>query len=341
MCDFHNMIPSPSLLKNLFPAPSAFIHEQRHIAKAIAEGRDPRLLILVGPCSIHDEKSAIEYASNLKQLAQEVQDSCFLILRAFFEKPRTARGWNGLLNDPDLDSSCDMAKGLYLSRKLLKTFADMQLPTACEFLDPNAAPYLSDLVTWGIIGARTCSSPLHRGLVSSLPMACGFKNSLDGSWEQAINGIVTARESLGRLTIDSEGRICQEFTKGNPHAYLILRGSTESPNCDKSSIENALLDLDEAGLPSRLMVDCAHGNSGKCPQKQIDVFRSVIELRNQDAMKGIFGVLLESFIEEGRQTIDDGKQELLYGVSVTDPCLDWSTTRLLIEEAVSVAHPSR
>jgi len=328
-------ILAPSFLKKQFPAPAAFISEQRNRAKAIAEGKDSRLLILVGPCSIHDEKSAIEYANALKQLSEEVQESCLLVMRAFFEKPRTARGWNGLLHDPDLDGSGNISKGLYLSRKLLQQFANMGVPTACEFLDPCAAPYLSDLVTWGIIGARTSSSPLHRGLVSSLSLPCGFKNSLDGTWGQAINGILTAREPLARLTIDEEGRIAQENTKGNSDVYLILRGSHHRPNSDEASIEAALSDLEEFGLPSRLMIDCSHGNSGKCPQKQIEVFRSVIEQRNRGA-EGIFGVLLESFLEEGRQPIEHDKQELRYGVSITDPCLDWASTRLLIEEAAEI-----
>ncbi len=330
-------ILTPSFLKKRLPAPHAFIAEQRHRVKAIAEGRDPRLLILVGPCSIHDEKSAIEYATSLKQLAEEVQETCFLVLRAFFEKPRTSRGWTGLLHDPDLDGSGNINKGLYLSRTLLKHFADLQMPTACEFLDPCAAPYLSDLITWGIIGARTSSSPLHRGLVSSLSMPCGFKNSLDGNWGQAINGILTAREPIGRLTIDEEGRLAQEVTKGNRDVYLILRGSHHQPNCDEASIEAALSDLEEFGLPGRLMIDCAHGNSGKCTQKQIENFRSIIEVRNR-GMEGIFGVLLESFLKGGRQSIEQDKQDLRYGVSITDPCLDWASTRLLIEEAAAMVH---
>ena len=326
-------IPAPSALKQRFPAPSAWIERQRTEIKAIAEGRDPRLLLIVGPCSIHDEESALDYAEQLKALAIEVQESCHLVMRAFFEKPRTLRGWNGFLLDPDLDGSWDIGKGLHLSRKLLKDLADMQVPTACEFLNPLAAPYLSDLVTWGIIGARTSSSPLHRHMVSGLSLPCSFKNGLDGSWKLALNSILTAREPLARLTIDDEGRICQEYTRGNQDVYLTLRGSCQRPNSDKESIEEALNDLEEAGLRRRLLVDCSHGNSGKMAEKQIEVFRSILEMR-ENGKEEIFGMLLESFLEEGQQSLDG--DPLRYGVSITDPCLDWASTRVLVEEAAAM-----
>lgn len=325
-------LPEPASVLNRYPAPQEFIENQREMAKAIAKGADPRLLIFVGPCSIHDEASALEYASRLKQLSEEVKDHCLLIMRAFLEKPRTARGWNGLLHDPRLDGSFDLSSGLWLARKLLQELAEMGVPVACEFLEPLAAPYLTDLVTWGIIGARTSSSPLHRQLASSLPMPCGFKNSLDGSWEQAINSLLVAREKTGRFSIDKHGCLVKEMTKGNADAYLILRGSCRKPNCDELSIETALNDLEDAGLRRRLIVDCAHGNSGKMPKKQIEVFRSILDFRKQKE-EAVFGIMLESFLEEGRQQI----YEQRYGVSITDPCLDWASTQALIEEVAQFA----
>jgi len=324
-------IPEPSSVLNRYPAPHEFIAKQREIAKAVAKGTDPRLLIIVGPCSIHDEASAYEYASNLKQLADEVKENCLLVMRAFLEKPRTARGWNGLLHDPRMDGSFDIANGLWTSRKILKEFADMGMPVACEFLDPLATPYLQDLVTWGIVGARTSSSPLHRQLVSSLPMPCGFKNCLDGSWEQAINSLLVAREPSAHLTIGRNGMITKEITKGNPDTYLILRGSCRKANCDELSIETALNDLEDSGLPRRIIIDCAHGNSGKMPKKQIDVFRSILDFRRKKE-ESVFGIMLESYLHEGRQQIYEQK----YGVSITDPCLDWASTQALIEESANL-----
>lgn len=328
-------LPSPALLKQMFPAPDKFVHDNRAIARKIARGEDHRFLLVVGPCSIHDEQSALEYASKLKELAKEVEENCFVIMRAFFEKPRTMRGWNGMLHDPDLDGSGDIGKGLFLTRKLLKQFAEMQLPIACEFLDPFATPYISDLVTWGIIGARTASSPIHRGLVSSLPIPCGFKNNLEGNWQPAINGIMTARESIARITINEHGKICREITQGNKDCYLVLRGSYEATNYDPGSIRDALSDLRMFGLPERILIDCSHGNSGKRADKQIEVFRSLLEY-NKEGRGKIFGLLLESFLEPGTQAIEAGRSALRYGVSVTDPCLDWDSTKLLIEEAAAL-----
>ncbi|MBS3903371.1 MAG: 3-deoxy-7-phosphoheptulonate synthase [Anaplasmataceae bacterium] len=329
-------LPSPALLKQLFPIQNAFVHNSRKTARAIASGKDPRLLLIVGPCSIHNEESVLDYAAKLKKLSEEVSEACFIVMRAFFEKPRTVHGWNGMLYDPDLDGSGDISKGLFLTRRLLKHFADMHLPIACEFLDPIAAPYFSDLITWGIIGARTASSPLHRQLVSSLPLPCGFKNNLDGNWQPAIHGILTAKEAFSRMTINDEGKVCREITTGNSDSYLVLRGSNASINYDLASIHEALSDLRFHGLPERLMVDCSHGNSGKQADKQIEVFRSVLDYPKEKKEK-IFGILLESFLEPGKQLLNADKNTLLYGVSVTDPCLDWASTKHLIEEAAALS----
>jgi 3-deoxy-7-phosphoheptulonate synthase len=239
-------LPSPAFLRQQYPASSASIVRGRRAIEAIGAGIDSRLLIILGPCSLHDEESSYEYAAQVKSLAQEVQEHCLLVMRTFLEKPRTGKGWTGLLYDPHMNGSYDIAQGLLLARKILTTIVDMDLPIAYEFLDPLAAPYLEDLVTFGIIGARTSSSPVHRQLVSGLAMPCGFKNCLDGNWHQAINSIAVAAEPITRLTIDQDGQIIQKETSGNQNSYLILRGGYRRVNCDPTSIEQALLDLEKA-----------------------------------------------------------------------------------------------
>lgn len=325
-------IPSPHQLKMEFP-PSSLESEKaiswRREVGAILRRSDPRLAILVGPCSIHDPEVALDYAKKLKKLVDEKLENIFLIMRLFFEKPRTRLGWKGILYDPFLDGSNDMAAGLRISRKLLLEITEIGLPCCTELLDPIVPAYFDDLITWGLIGARTSASQPHRQLASNLTIPVGFKNDVHGELDVAISGIISSRSPHSYIGIDLHGQIVGMQSAGNPLTHLVLRGSSQKVNYDPESIERALLELKKHHLEERVLVDCSHGNSQKIVENQKIVFQSVIE----QAVKGnhaIVGAMLESHLRGGRQKLGEDPSLLLYGVSITDACLSWEETKELL-----------
>lgn len=328
-------LPSPQEIKRLFPLSSAarmYIHQSRETAKQIIRGEDQRKALIVGPCSIHDRKSAIEYAERFKELSKEVSRTSFMVMRVYVEKPRTSTGWKGLLYDPHLDGSHDIKTGLLWTRELLLALAERQVPCATEFVDPLAALYFDDLITWGFIGARTSSSQPHRQFASSLEMPVGFKNATDGNLETAIHGALSAKEPHVALHIDGDGKLCAIQSHGNPFAHIVLRGAYDFTNYDSSSVRHAAEKLKGTHLPQRLMIDCSHGNCQKQYEKQQEAFLSVIE-QIEKGNDGILGLMLESHLESGNQPLKDDPSQLKYAVSITDPCLDWKTTEALIYSA--------
>lgn len=311
----------------LIKASSDAIDYWRYNILQILQGSSPRLLLIVGPCSIHSTKTALEYAEKLKTLSDEVSDVFMIVMRTYFEKPRTLHGWKGFLYDPLLDGSCDAAKGIFLSRTLLSHLTELGMPTATEFLDPLAAPYLSDFISWGSIGARTCQSQIHRQLASSLDMPVGFKNRPDGNIECAIQSILSAKNTQKFLGIDLDGKIAHVQGNGNIYPHLVLRGGETRPNYDLLSITQSLKQLEEAFLPKTLIIDCSHDNSKKDYTQQATIFSSLID----KSIEGVRGIMLESFFLEANQSIS-GSTISEY-VSITDPCLNWSKTETLIREA--------
>ena len=325
-------LSSPMAFKQEMPAKAhqlEFVQESRNQIANILDGNDNRLLVIVGPCSIHDLKAAKEYATNLRQLADEVSKSFFIIMRTYFEKPRTALGWKGMLYDPHLDGSNDIAAGIRQSRQLLLDLAEMQVPTATEFLDPLSPRFLGDLISWSCVGARTTESQIHRQLASGLPMPIAFKNSTSGNVNVAVKGVLTAACSHAFLSVDDLGHVAIVRTHGNPHAHIALRGGENCPNYDAHSIEKALELLRKNRLPERLIIDCSHDNSNRCQDKQKAVFDSVIQqfLNGNTAIRGL---ALESNLVAGNQRMPLDKSRLHYAVSLTDPCLDWEDTEALI-----------
>ncbi len=294
----------------------------------ILNGRDQRLLVVVGPCSIHDPEAAIDYGKRLASSAESVGRELLVVMRVYFEKPRTTIGWKGLINDPDLDNSFKINKGLRLARKLLLDLGDLGLPTGTEYLDLISPQYLADLISWGAIGARTTESQTHRELASGLSCPVGFKNATNGDIQVAVDAIAAARHSHHFLSVTKAGNSAIFETGGNPDCHLILRGGAR-PNYDMFSVDDACQLLDKAGLTKRLMIDASHANSRKTPARQCDVARDVATqvARGNDA---IIGIMLESFIEEGRQSAIPGVQ-LKYGQSITDPCMAWKDTEELLQ----------
>ncbi len=331
-------LPSPQQVKMrlpLEPQAAAFIAKSRETAKRIVQGGDSRKALIVGPCSIHDCKSAIEYAEHLKQLAERVEKSCFMVMRVYVEKPRTSTGWKGLLYDPHLDGSHDIETGLLLTRELLLALVEKGVPAAAEFVDPLAALYFEDLITWGFIGARTSASQPHRQFASSCTMPIGFKNSTDGNLDSAVHGVLSAMAPHASLGIGAEGQLCAIKSEGNAYSHTVLRGAHDFTNYDPESVQAALEVLKKAELPQRLMIDCSHGNCQKSFEKQQDVFLSVLQQIEKGNEK-IFGLMLESHLESGSQLLTEDTSLLKYAVSITDPCLDWKRTEALIYSADSV-----
>jgi len=311
------------------PRGSECVTGARRAIEAILEGRDARLLAIVGPCSIHDPKAAVEYALRLRELAISVRDRICIVMRVYFEKPRTVVGWKGLINDPDLDGSYRINKGLRLARALLADLADLGLPAATEFLDTTLGQFFADLVSWGAIGARTVESQVHRELASGLSMPVGFKNRTDGNVQVAVEAILAARERHLFPSLTKEGAPAIFETTGNPHCHLVLRGGTVTgPNFGREAVAAALAGLRAANLPEVVMIDCSHGNSGKRPERQLDVVEDVLaqRLTGQLALKAL---MLESHLVGGRQ--EPGGSALTYGQSVTDACLAFDDTRRAIE----------
>ena len=293
-------------------------------------GEDDRLIVIVGPCSIHDIDAALDYGRRLASLMRQLEDSLIIVMRVYFEKPRTTVGWKGLINDPDLNDSFKINKGLRLARQLLVDLNGLGLPTGTEYLDLISPQYLADLVSWGAIGARTTESQTHRELASGLSCPVGFKNATDGDVQVAIDAIGAAQCPHHFLSVTKEGRSAIFATTGNEDCHIILRGGGGKTNYDMFSVDDACALLSKAGLSARLMIDASHANSRKIPKRQAEV-SSNIAAQICRGNKSIIGVMLESFIEEGRQDVISG-QELVYGQSITDPCMAWDTTELVLRE---------
>jgi len=304
----------------------------RRAVEAVLAGEDPRLIAVVGPCSIHDTEAAHDYATRLHALAGRVADRLLVIMRVYFEKPRTTVGWKGLINDPHLDDSFDVATGLRLARTLLIDIARMGLATATEFLEPITPQYIADTVVLGAIGARTTESPTHRQMASGLSMPVGFKNSTDGSLQAAVDAMQSARTPHSFLGIDNGGGISVVSTTGNPWGVLMLRGGRSGSNYAPEVMREARTRLEAAGLPPRIVVDCSHANSGKDPMRQSLVWRDVLEQRIAGD-RSIVGMMLESNIHAGSQPVQSDRARLAYGVSVTDACIGWDETEALVLEA--------
>ena len=301
----------------------------REVVRNILDGKDHRLFVVIGPCSIHDIKAAHEYAERLKVLAAEVSDTLYLVMRVYFEKPRTTVGWKGLINDPYLDDSFKIQDGLHIGRQLLLDLAEMGLPTATEALDPISPQYLQDLISWSAIGARTTESQTHREMASGLSSAVGFKNGTDGGLTVAINALQSVSSPHRFLGINQEGGVSIVTTKGNAYGHVVLRGGNGKPNYDSVSVALCEQALAKAKIKPNIMVDCSHANSNKKPELQPLVADNVTHqiLEGNDS---IVGLMLESHINAGQQSIPTDLSQLAYGVSVTDGCIDWQTTEQLL-----------
>jgi 3-deoxy-7-phosphoheptulonate synthase len=314
------------------------IHDARVEIHNILHEKDDRLLVIMGPCSIHDPEAAREYAGRLKQLMDQVEKEIRLVMRVYFEKPRTTVGWKGLINDPDLDGSFQINKGLRLARHLLADFAEMGVPAATEFLDLISPQYLADLISWGAIGARTTESQVHRELASGLSCPVGFKNGTDGSLKIAIDAIRSASQPHYFLSLTKEGHSAIFSTAGNDDCHIILRGG-KTPNYDADSINQAAAELETQGLTPMLMVDCSHANSSKDHRKQVDVCRNVAQ-QVAAGDRRIMGIMMESHLVEGRQDVIPG-QELSYGQSITDACIAWDSSEQLVLELAEAVKKRR
>jgi 3-deoxy-7-phosphoheptulonate synthase len=327
-----SILPTPDELTALLPVSSKSkqsVLEFRNSCATILRGDDKRIALLLGPCSIHDCKAALDYGKKIKELQALVDSDVFLVMRVFFEKPRTRIGWKGLLYDPFLDGSNHLAEGLKQSRKLLIDLTELGVPCATEFLDPLVASYLSDLISWGLVGARTVASQPHRQLASGLGFPIGFKNGIFGELDPAISGIIASRMPHTHFSINGAGKISALQTTGNPLTHLVLRGSEKTINCDSASVQLALLQLKEHHLEQRVVIDCAHGNSGKDSRRQIIAFNLCLE-QIRRGCREIRGLMLESNLKPGKQSIPKEQEQLLYGVSITDDCLGWDETEALV-----------
>ena len=327
-------LTAPVALRSSVPVDESifsFVRESREVVSNILDRNDHRLMVVVGPCSIHDRDAAIDYAAKLKGLSDELDDTLYIIMRVYFEKPRTTTGWKGLINDPSLDDSFDIEAGLKLGRTLLRDLLAMGLPTATEALDPITPQYLQDLICWSAIGARTTESQTHREMASGLSSAVGFKNGTDGSLDVAINALKSVQHPHRFLGINSEGVVSIFETRGNPYGHVVLRGGSNGQNYDSVNIAKCESALAKAGLPSNIMVDCSHANSSKDHNVQPLVTRDI----SNQILKGnnsIVGLMLESHLHEGRQDIPADLRDLQYGVSVTDACMNMETTETSLRE---------
>ena len=328
-----NAIITPAELKRQYPlsekAVQTVMKGQQSI-KRILDGADPRLFVVIGPCSIHDIEAAKDYATRLKKLADEVSETLLLVMRVYFEKPRTRVGWQGLINDPNLDGSCDIETGLTLARQLLLHLAEIGLPAAGEALDLVTPQYVQDLFCWTAIGARTTESQTHRKMASGFSCPVGFKNGTDGNVEVAINAIKSTLQQHNFVSVNPAGQVAIVRTKGNPYTHMVLRGGLDRPNYDSVSVELVERQLAEAGLKANIMVDCSHANSMKDPARQPYVMRDVTH-QILEGNQSIVGLMIESNLGWGNQAINSDLSELEYGVSVTDGCIDWETTETQIK----------
>ena len=328
------MLLTPAELHKRLPLTAdarAAVVAGRETVEAILDRRDPRLFVVVGPCSIHDPAAAMDYARRLKALSDELGDTLYLIMRVYFEKPRTTTGWKGLINDPDMDDSFKIQKGLGVARQLLTDIAELGLPTGTEALDPISPQYLSDLITWAAIGARTTESQTHREMASGLSTPVGFKNGTDGGLAVAINALLSVSKPHSFLGIDGEGQCSIIRTRGNRYGHVVLRGGPK-PNYDSVTIALCEQELAKNKLPANIVVDCSHANSSKKHELQPLVLNDVV---NQivDGNRSILGVMIESNLNAGNQPIPADLSQLTYGVSVTDACVDWETTERMLRDA--------
>lgn len=336
------LIPPSGLIRE-YPVTEELAKEvarSRQVVNDIITGRDRRLLAVVGPCSIHDEKAALEYAGLLKDLAREVEDEFFIVMRTYFEKPRTVLGWKGLVLDPDMDGSYDIEKGLAVARRLLLKITSMGMPVGCEVLDPIVPQYIDELISWASIGARTSESQTHRTLASGLSVSVGFKNSTNGDLTNAINAIRSAASPASFIGIDKDGNTVILRTTGNDCGHLILRGGDTGPNYYEDSVENAAQMMVQAGLEPSIVIDCSHGNSNKKPVRQKRVLRSILE----QVLWGtttIRGFMLESNLLPGCQSLGGDPAALNYGISITDPCIGWEETRTILTAAYRMLKEAR
>ncbi|RKR06326.1 3-deoxy-D-arabinoheptulosonate-7-phosphate synthase [Kushneria sinocarnis] len=335
-----DVLITPDALKREVPlsesAENTVIDSRETIAR-ILDGRDPRLLVVIGPCSIHDAEAAREYGRRLKALADSVSHSLFIVMRVYFEKPRTTTGWKGLINDPHLDDSFAIEDGLHIARGLLVELCEMGLPLATEALDPISPQYLQDCISWSAIGARTTESQTHREMASGLSGPVGFKNGTDGSLDVAVNALKSVAHPHNFLGINQQGQVSIIRTRGNPWGHVVLRGGNGKPNYDSVSVALAEQELEKAGLRPNLMVDCSHANSNKDPSLQPLVLDNITQ-QILEGNRSIIGVMLESHLGWGAQKLPDDPAQLEYGVSITDACIDWPTTeRILTDMADKLA----
>lgn len=340
-------LPTPAdVLSELSMPPQVqdLVASSRDEIRACLNGRDDRLLVIVGPCSVHDPAAALDYAHRLSQLNTELKGELLIVMRVYFEKPRTTVGWKGLINDPDIDGSHHIRKGLLLARKTLLDVLGAGLPAATEFLEPTSPQYISDAVSWGAIGARNTESQIHRQLASGLSMPVGFKNATDGSVKAALNGCFAAAQCHTFFGIDHLGRACAVETLGNPDCHVVLRGSSHGPNYDQACVKTAMGAI-RAQMPPDcaashgLVIDCSHGNSGKDEHRQAQVVRN-IAARIAGGEPDITGIMMESFIEGGNQAAAPLK-ELVYGKSITDRCISWTDTEILLRELAQAVSRKR
>lgn len=335
--DGYQVVIPPSDLKKELPLPDSsreLIANSRQTIKNILDGKDERLFIVVGPCSIHDTELALEYGHRLKALADRLKDQLFIVMRAYFEKPRTTVGWKGLINDPHLNDSFDIVCGLKKARKLLINLSEIGLPLATEALDPISPQYLQDTISWTAIGARTTESQTHREMSSGLSSPVGFKNGTDGSMDVAVNAMKSVTQGHSFLGINPDGQVAITKTTGNQYGHIVLRGGGGKPNYDSGSVELCESALRKANLPTNIVVDCSHANSSKDHNVQ-PVVLDHISHQIVNGNKSICGVMIESNINEGNQSIPNNLADLKYGVSITDACISWETTE---EALVEMAH---
>jgi 3-deoxy-7-phosphoheptulonate synthase len=335
------LIP-PAILMDELPITepvSTLVARSREEVAGVIQGRDDRLVVVVGPCSLHDPDAGLEYGGRLADLASRLADDLVVVMRVYFEKPRTIVGWKGLINDPHLDGSFAINDGLRLARRFLLSINALGLPAATEFLDPISPQFFADLVSWGAIGARTSESQVHRELASGLSMPVGFKNGTDGTVQIAMDAVRSAAQPHQFLSVTKQGVAAIVATGGNPHCHVILRGGTSGPNYSAEHVARVVGDLDTAHVTPRVMIDCSHANSGKDHNREPIVLRDVVG-QLEAGSTSIFGVMLESFLVAGRQTVTPG-QPLVYGQSITDACLDWDMTSALLVELASAVRARR
>jgi len=328
--EIKELLPPSHILREfpITPTAAETVWKTRQAVHRILHGADDRLLVISGPCSIHDVKAANEYAHNLKEARDQLAADLLILMRVYFEKPRTTVGWKGLINDPHLDGSFRINEGLRIARQLLLDLNELGVPAGCEFLDMITPQYVADLVAWGAVGARTTESQVHRELASGLSCPVGFKNGTDGNVRIAIDAIRAARAPHHFLSVTKGGHSAIVSTTGNEDCHIILRGGKQ-PNYDPGTVDTAGKNLAEAGIPARIMIDFSHGNSGKDPQKQIHVAQDIASQIGQGEGR-IFGVMIESHLKAGRQDLLRG-QELVYGLSITDPCIGWEETSQMLD----------